>query len=51
MIKVAALYQFTPLPDFRDLREPLRELCASLGIKGTLLLAPGRHQRHGRGRI
>ena len=40
MIKVAALYQFTPLPDFRDLREPLRELCASLGIKGTLLLAP-----------
>ena len=40
MIKVAALYQFTPLPDFRDLREPLRELCASFGIKGTLLLAP-----------
>jgi UPF0176 protein len=40
MIKVAALYQFTPLPDFRDLREPLRELCASLGVKGTLLLAP-----------
>jgi UPF0176 protein len=40
VIKVAALYQFTPLPDFRDLREPLRDLCASLGIKGTLLLAP-----------
>ena len=40
MIKVAALYQFVPLPDFRDLREPLRELCASLGVKGTLLLAP-----------
>jgi UPF0176 protein len=40
MIKVAALYQFTPLPDFRDWREPLRELCASLNIKGTLLLAP-----------
>jgi UPF0176 protein len=39
MIKVAALYQFTPLPDFRELREPLRDLCASLGIKGTLLLA------------
>jgi UPF0176 protein len=40
MIKVAALYQFTPLPDFRELRDPLRDLCASLGIKGTLLLAP-----------
>jgi UPF0176 protein len=38
--KVAALYQFTPLPDFRDLRAPLRELCASHDIKGTLLLAP-----------
>ncbi len=38
--KVAALYQFTPLPDFRDLRGPLRELCTSLEIKGTLLLAP-----------
>ena len=40
MLKVAALYQFVPLPDFRALREPLRDLCASLGIKGTLLLAP-----------
>jgi UPF0176 protein len=40
MIRVAALYQFVPLPDFRELREPLRELCVSLDIKGTLLLAP-----------
>ena len=39
MIRVAALYQFVPLPDFRQLREPLRTLCASLEIKGTLLLA------------
>lgn len=37
--KVAALYQFVPLPDFRDLREPLRRLCDGLGLKGTLLLA------------
>ena len=37
--KVAALYQFLPLPDFRDLREPLRALCNALGLKGTLLLA------------
>jgi len=40
MIKVAALYQFVPLPDFRELRDPLRGLCAALDIKGTLLLAP-----------
>jgi UPF0176 protein len=37
--KVAALYQFVPLPGFRDLREPLRALCTNLGLKGTLLLA------------
>jgi UPF0176 protein len=37
--KVAALYRFVPLPDFRELREPLRALCDSLGLKGTLLLA------------
>ena len=37
--KVAALYQFVSLPDFRDLREPLHRVCAGLGIKGTLLLA------------
>ncbi len=38
-LKVAALYQFVPLPDFRELRMPLRALCDGLGIKGTLLLA------------
>jgi len=37
--KVAAFYQFAPLPDFRELREPLRELCASLRLKGSVLLA------------
>ncbi|MGB3448163.1 MAG: rhodanese-related sulfurtransferase [Xanthobacteraceae bacterium] len=36
---VAALYQFVALPDFRDLREPLRELCAARALKGTILLA------------
>jgi len=39
MYKVAALYQFVALPDFRDLREPLRSLCARFDLKGTLLLA------------
>ena len=37
--KVAAFYQFTALPDFRELREPLRALAAGLGIKGSVLLA------------
>ncbi|NIX75762.1 rhodanese-related sulfurtransferase [Microvirga terricola] len=37
--KVAALYQFASLPDFRDLQGPLREICSALRIKGTLLLA------------
>jgi UPF0176 protein len=36
---VAALYQFVALPDFRNLREPLRELCAARRLKGTILLA------------
>src|SRR5690242_12787460 len=37
--KVAAFYQFAPLPDFRGLREPLRALCAGLALKGSILLA------------
>ncbi len=38
--KVAAFYQFAALPDFRELREPLRAICAGLGLKGSVLLAP-----------
>jgi UPF0176 protein len=37
--KVAAFYQFAALPDFRPLREPLRAVCAELGLKGSVLLA------------
>ncbi len=37
--KVAAFYQFAALPDFRELREPLREICAGLGLRGSVLLA------------
>ena len=37
--KVAAFYQFVPLPDFEALREPLRNMCVALGIKGIILLA------------
>jgi UPF0176 protein len=36
---VAAFYQFAALPDFRELREPLRAICSSLGLKGSVLLA------------
>ena len=38
-ITVAAFYQFTALPDFRRLREPLRGICADLELKGSVLLA------------
>jgi UPF0176 protein len=37
--KVAAFYQFVPLPDFRDLRDPLRALCGGLKLTGSVLLA------------
>ncbi|MBM6594650.1 oxygen-dependent tRNA uridine(34) hydroxylase TrhO [Microvirga pudoricolor] len=37
--KVAALYQFVSLPEFREIREPLDRFCAARGIRGTLLLA------------
>src|SRR5882724_1684594 len=37
--KVAAFYQFAALPDFRELREPLRAVCVGLGLKGSVLLA------------
>ena len=38
-ITVAAFYQFAALPDFRELREPLRAICAGLELKGSVLLA------------
>ena len=37
--RVTAFYQFAALPDFRELREPLRAFCACLGLKGSVLLA------------
>jgi UPF0176 protein len=36
---VAAFYQFAALPDFRELREPLRAICTELKLKGSVLLA------------
>jgi len=37
--KVAAFYQFAGLPDFRELRAPLRAICEGLHLKGSVLLA------------
>src|SRR5262245_54291530 len=36
---VAAFYQFASLPDFRELREPTRAICAQEKLKGSVLLA------------
>lgn len=36
---VAAFYRFVALPDYRDLREPLKQRCEDLGLVGTILLA------------
>ncbi|WP_271273730.1 oxygen-dependent tRNA uridine(34) hydroxylase TrhO [Aliamphritea hakodatensis] len=38
-IVVCALYKFVTLKDYQDIREPLRQLLESNGIRGTLLLA------------
>lgn len=37
---VAALYHFFSFLDFKSHRKPLQAFCDSLGIKGTLLIAP-----------
>jgi UPF0176 protein len=36
---VAALYHFTPLPDFETLQRPIQKICEDNAVKGTLLLA------------
>lgn len=37
--RVAALYKFTPLPEFADHREPLFRVLDEAGVRGTILLA------------
>ena len=39
-IEIAAFYKFARLPHFEALRRPILDLCASQGIRGTILLAP-----------
>ncbi|MCH6256920.1 rhodanese-related sulfurtransferase [Puniceicoccaceae bacterium K14] len=36
---VVAYYKFVSLPDFRELRYPLLDVCEQNGVKGTILLA------------
>ena len=38
-IRVAALYHFAKLDDYRELQAPLLEKCQAEDIRGTLLLA------------
>ena len=38
-IVVAAMYKFVHLPDFREFREKLLQVCEKQSLKGTLLLA------------
>ncbi len=35
----AALYKFVSLPDYKDLQQPILDICLKHNIKGTLLLA------------
>ena len=35
-----AAYKFLDMPEFKDLRAPLKEFCDSHGIYGTILLSP-----------
>ena len=48
--KVAAFYQFAALPDFRELREPLRAVCAAPEAERQRAAGPRGHQRHAGGR-
>jgi UPF0176 protein len=38
-VMVAVFYKFVPLPDYRELRDPLQQKCTALGLLGTVLLA------------
>ncbi len=38
-IVVAAFYKFTPLPTYREMREPLLDFCQRHNLRGSILLA------------
>lgn len=39
-IVIATLYKFVRLPDYRELRQGIYDVCRDNGIRGTVLLAP-----------
>ncbi len=39
-ILIAAFYKFVPLPDYRELRQPVTDRCRAAAVRGTILLAP-----------
>ncbi len=38
-ILIAAFYKFVTLPDYRELRQPLLDVCRAAHVRGTILLA------------
>ena len=38
-VLIASFYRFTPLPEFRSLREGLLQVCSRTQVRGTILLA------------
>lgn len=38
-VRVAAFYRFADLPDFREMRDVLRDVAESHGVRGTVLMA------------
>ncbi len=38
-VTVVTFYKFVALPDYADLQQPLKEICQSESVKGTILLA------------
>ena len=38
-IVISTFYRFLPLPDFRDLQQPLLQVCRAGNVRGTILLA------------
>jgi len=38
-VRIAAFYKFVPLPDYRDVRPALLDVCRAAPVRGTILLA------------
>ncbi len=38
-VVISTFYRFLPLPDYRDLQQPLLQVCRAANVRGTILLA------------